>query len=309
MFQESLPTRTPSKGYDPIILTDSYIECSEVVERFLDLIYPGSHHKLSQALLYRDVIRLARKWQSLPALESLYNAIHVALLDGHANTPPIHLFVIAVGLEDSTLLKRVVVNSTPLRWDHRWNELDYVCEGISNGSSRDHGYPGIFDCGAWPLDHYLSVPPTVIWCLLRARDSDPATNWTEVDLEAVGDQFEGLLRYRCECNFQNIVNTWFLLTSLDERGKPGNVPRNLSRFMLQRDRRWPLEVNFAYPFVETWITDADVEVKDCSTSQKGSINPSLTDVSVHDYNDADVTLISSDDVMFKAHTSTLGRAS
>ena len=86
MFKESLPTRTPFKGYDPIILTDLYIECSEVVERFLDLIYPGSHDlvypnlsvNLNDGLLNRRVICLAREWECRYVLDRITKELQIS---------------------------------------------------------------------------------------------------------------------------------------------------------------------------------------------------------------------------------------
>jgi hypothetical protein len=139
MFRESLPPFPPQGGYDPVTLSDPDVEISVVLEKFLDLIYPVPQHDLSQALVYQQVIQLAKKWQCLHALETLYNAVLLSIMNAQKvaqkagltnrrNNPPDYLFIIAAGLEDMELLRTVVAQCSSLTWKY-WMDRDYVCEG------------------------------------------------------------------------------------------------------------------------------------------------------------------------------------
>jgi hypothetical protein len=203
-FRETLPSSPPKSGYEPIILSDNHIETSTVMENSFDLIYPVSQHDLSQALVYRNVIRLARQWKCLHALESLFTAVHQSINTGRYKSPPDYLFIIAVGLEDAPLLVTIVAKCSSPRWDRTWNDLDYVCHGISSvhgtkGRGQDKSpsqnrdvYPRVFALGAWSLEHYLSIPTPISWYLFNAQRTKSKTNW-----EFVADTFKSMLRKNC----------------------------------------------------------------------------------------------------------------
>jgi hypothetical protein len=158
-------------------LENPLLESSSVVRRFLDLIYRRRNYDLNEWKVWRDVVRLARRWESLEAFETLYDAIlfdisnlTTGFCDG------VNLFIITVGLEDENLLREIVSTYKLCECRTNWAGMDYICYGNPKvddiGQEIPHGdlvdYPRTFNPGSWALDQYLSVPPNVIWMLLQA---------------------------------------------------------------------------------------------------------------------------------------------
>jgi len=164
------------------------------------LIYPVAHHDLSQAVTYHHVIRLARKWNCLYALEVLYNAVKLSVTNRQSTKPPDYLFIIAVGLEDALILKMVVSECSAQRWDRTWIDLDYVAEGIpshyitSDDPQNSIMFPRAFEFGAWDLDHYLTIPPPIIWCMLCARKGGREEDWS-----VIADEMTRMIARLCGC--------------------------------------------------------------------------------------------------------------
>lgn len=177
-----------------------------MLEKFLDLIYPVAHHDLSQAVVYHHVIRLARKWHCLYALEALYNAVKLAITNRGFTKPPDYLFIIAVGLEDTSLLKMVISECSTQRWDHTWIDLDYVAEGIPSqystpGGPGDRGiFPRAFEFGAWTLEHYLTIPLPIIWCVLCTRKSRRGKDWN-----VIAGELTRMISRLCESTLRDLI--------------------------------------------------------------------------------------------------------
>lgn len=183
----SLLSPVPPGGYPPITLSDEDIGHSLVLTKYLDLIYPETWVNLDDGLLNRRVIRLARKWESLIVLDRMAKEILLLAISDVTLEPRTSWFITAVGLEDPALLGIIIAKTGQHRWTtKKWSDIDYVCEGLCHEAlslDATSGAPYLYEFGCWSLEEYLSIPPTVIWCLWPAMMSDNSKlllEWPEV---------------------------------------------------------------------------------------------------------------------------------
>jgi hypothetical protein len=114
------------------------------------------------------MIRLARSWKSLLALDRISIEVFLGALSGFTSTSPTNLFIIAVGLEDPTLLGFVVSQTGQRSWVFAWSDMDCICQNW-DGASRDlqskltHTHHYHFGC--WTLEQYESIPPHIVYLL------------------------------------------------------------------------------------------------------------------------------------------------
>jgi hypothetical protein len=146
---------------------------------------------MEDGLLNRRVIRLARKWESLIVLDRMAKEILLLALS-NVTLPNVNLeprtswFITAVGLEDPALLELIVAKTGERRWNTKWSNIDYVCDGLINVApelNANSGAPFLYELGCWSLEEYLSIPPAVIWCFspaLLSSDSKLLLDWQEV---------------------------------------------------------------------------------------------------------------------------------
>jgi len=282
-----------------------------VLEKFFDLIYPIARHDLSQAVIYHHVIRLARKWHCVYALEILYNAVKLSVADRGFTNPPDYLFIIAVGLEDTSLLKLVISECSTQTWDHTWTDLDYEAKGLPDRCFTLHHpqysilFPRAFEFGAWTLDHYLTIPPHIIWCMLRARRASQGNDWhTNV---------HWLTRYisrLCEFDSATCVVDGANRTVVDTR-KIGVGPRTLSELAALRQQYKPYpRAELSFSFEETWRETVESELDTPrSRIEKFAFYSRPTLSTRHHYDDGDIVIVSSDNVSFRVDSIILRRAS
>ena len=182
----SLLSPVPQGGYPPITLSDEDIGHSLVITKYLDLIYPETWVNLDDGLLNRRVIRLARKWESLIVLDRMAKEILLLAISDVTPEPRTSWFITAVGLEDPALLGIIVAKTGTRRWNAKWSNIDYVCDGLSDAAPHldaISGAPFLYELGCWSLEEYLSIPPAVIWCFgpaLVSVDSRLLLDWNKV---------------------------------------------------------------------------------------------------------------------------------
>jgi hypothetical protein len=150
------------------------------------MTYPNTQVKvpLKDGLLIRRVIQLARLWKSLSALDKISREVFLAAFSGLTSISFTALFIIAVGLEDPTLLGFIVAQTEQRQWVFAWSDMNCFC--LNSVASlreersevdRQHHY----DFGCWPLEHYQSIPPHIIHTLLVLHDvSAKAVNYSRM---------------------------------------------------------------------------------------------------------------------------------
>jgi hypothetical protein len=181
-------------GYESIKLTDDDTGHSSVLAIYLQLIYPETRPdmNLNDGLLNRRVIRLARHWKSLPALDRISREVFLGALSGFPQANPPTLFITAVGLQDPTLLGFIVSQTGQLPWVYAWSDRDrkYFTEsGTVRYHSSEVAHQHHYNFGCWPLEHYTSIPPHVVY----ATSELIGTTDEEVDYGLVGRELRTTL--------------------------------------------------------------------------------------------------------------------
>jgi len=146
-----------------------------VITKYLDLIYPDVWINLDNGLLNRRVICLARKWESLVVLDQMAKEILLLAISDVTLEPRASWFITAVGLEVPALLGIIIAKTGQHPWTTKRGDIDYVCEGLNHEALALNATSGAFylhEVECWSLEEYLSIPPTVIWCLWPALMTD-----------------------------------------------------------------------------------------------------------------------------------------
>ena len=180
-------------------MTDVDIGHSAVITKFLDFIYPNLWVDLDDGLLDRRVIRLARKWECLYALDRIGKEILLRTITDTSREPNTSLFITAVGLEDPALLGAIVAKTGHRRWPAECHEMDYICDGIpeaTNASNMGIGTPFLYNFGCWSEEEFTSIPLTVLWCFHRAYREQELLR--KRDWAGVAVQFHEQLQQTCE---------------------------------------------------------------------------------------------------------------
>lgn len=156
------------------------MEHISVLMLYLHSIYPRAKLTLEDGLLNRRVIRLARQWKSLLALDRISRGVFLIALGGFIHAPLTSLFITAVGLEDSTLLGFIVSQTGRQPRSIAWSEtIDNRCSPRGSKSMCGSSYSPstYYRFGCWPLEEYLSIPPHIVYamaCLIAKSNDYPA---------------------------------------------------------------------------------------------------------------------------------------
>jgi len=181
-------------GHEAIKLPDDDTGHSSVLAIYLQLIYPATRPdmNLNNGLLNRRVIRLARDWKSLLALDRISKDVFLGALSGFSQANPPTLFITAVGLQDPTLLGFIVSQTGQLPWVYAWSDRDrkYFTErGTVMYHRSEVAHQHHYNFGCWPLEHYNSIPPHVVY----ATSELIGTTDEEVDYRSVGRELKARL--------------------------------------------------------------------------------------------------------------------
>jgi len=248
---------------------------------------------LEDGLLIRRVIRLAREWKSLFALDRISRAVFLGAFSGFPSTSPIELFIIAVGLEDPTLLGFIVSQTLQRPWVFAWSDMDCICQ-ICDGASREWAskltHTHHYHFGCWSLQQYESIPPHIVYLLGGMIGLSNNINYC-----TIGRKLKTrLLRAR----ESNSIQFWADLVLLDNFDIPhcrGREER--TGYVDGKDRRGAGAEDFS--FEEKWtIRDTLPEPNDVQAS-----------VFDHNSTETDLAMASSDGVVFKINPTILANAS
>jgi hypothetical protein len=188
---------------DIIHLTDPHIECSKIVEKVLDIIYTWKVDDAFDDLprLGPFVVDFAKKYEMDVVMALIKQRVlaKLAHCDSGERGNPMAQFLTAIKLEDYELAGTCIRANDEWSWGTREGDKpepqiplpppNYLSERPAPGfQSRKlgsvEGGP-VFDLSACSYVVFLSLPPTVVWAMLRAR----RIAQTEMGFEESRNQF------------------------------------------------------------------------------------------------------------------------
>jgi hypothetical protein len=210
-----------SSQRDPIVLTGEYIECSRVVYRALNIIYFVGVDDFEDwdTNTWSFVIDFAKKWD-ISMIRSLIvqELRYIALQPDKYKNVAWDLLVLSLKLGKSFLASQF------FEWkdESNWSDAVYRSDGISLGDGWTEKVPfsavvdrkdpsdlpdfqescqgGAFDLGAGSYPHFLRLPPTVVWIILRAQHLA-----TQGDQPPASETYKRLLVQACKSQAARIV--------------------------------------------------------------------------------------------------------
>ena len=207
---------------DPIILTHQYVECSQVVKRALDIIYTLNIGETEQqdanTLMY--VIDFANKWDIAMITELVQKEIRRKTEKGinhqnpNANFPMLDHLKLALKLKDYKLACDVFASDKTGKWENEMLNgepghlpletisLDHIGPVLPSYSVHDEPIEGfanstlscggdMHDLGGSYYPYFLSIPPPIVYIILRAQHFAKHTQGTQYG------QFRALLEKAC----------------------------------------------------------------------------------------------------------------
>ena len=184
---------------DPIYLTDATLEREKIVKRALDLIYTLGFDYVSDEYdpeIVSCVIKFAKKWEISLITDIIRKDLDRAIKSKIGPNHPFDYFLIALSLADHELAAAYFKLAEKDGWlpkDNVWVggdisvETGYLSDTPKAALSQKHPLLDIhidkkFTLGQIPHVDFLSIPPTVVWIILRAQSLEGKTEISSEDV-------------------------------------------------------------------------------------------------------------------------------
>jgi len=201
VFRSMIALAKSSSQRDPIHLTDTTFEREEIIERALDIIYSldfdfdSGKYDLEVAL---SVIEFAKKWEIALITDFIRKDLERDLNSKDGPNFFFDHFLIALSLERHDLAAAYLKIVGKSGWLDAntdksndlvdWVKFDFKTERFLSDTpkaalSQKHPLLDIaIDrksiLGYIPHDHFLCIPPTVVWIILRAQGLEGKTKFS-----------------------------------------------------------------------------------------------------------------------------------
>jgi hypothetical protein len=198
VFRSMIALAKSSSQRDPIHLTDTTFEREEIIERALDMIYTldfdydSDDHDLELVLC---VIEFAKKWEISLITDIIRKDLERVINSKDGPIYHFDSFLIALKLDNHKLAASYVKMAGKDGWfDAKtddgndledWGPFNFTTEHFLSDTpkaalSQNHPLLDIaIDkksiLGQIPHDHFLCIPPTVVWVILRAQGLEGKT--------------------------------------------------------------------------------------------------------------------------------------
>ena len=200
---------------DPTIFTDEYVECSRIVKLALDIIYTLEVDYIGEVLArsYMYVVDFGKKWDIDLLSSAIGKAIRASLRIDPEDGPHLEFMLLAWKMNDNRLAS-LAFEANADEWPETHADepgivpmektsvdksgearlpLNFRSEEIATFAGDCQSFGGtMFDLGASYHQHFLQIPPTIVWIILKsqhlsAHDKTPAK-----------DHFKRLMDNACE---------------------------------------------------------------------------------------------------------------
>lgn len=208
---------TTNNQRDPITFTDIQVEVGVVVRLFLDAIYTRAIEGVGLSEYTNSTIHLidfARKWECQEILDMIERDIRFNI-SADDRRDLFDQFLLAIKMEKYELAGHCLRCDPPMIWNNdpvdgsgEWDGLVLYAKSDQTVKAFQNLDPiaesSVFDLTASAYSNFLSLPPNIVWTLLRSSHLARIDAGGDTYECKLGNEFVKLMRLGCE--YQIIIH-------------------------------------------------------------------------------------------------------